>query len=342
MKRSRRDMAIPALLLTASAVCVFALLYRPPVFVSGTLTVNSIRFETLPPVHSRGVFASDNRLDLSIADFATIRSVAPASPVVIESGADQSLLRLTRARLESLEVVHPVSVWLSIADDSLRMLVRRRRGIADPFCRVRVYANSGWQCGGCRDAPPGKKTPLPIGGESVIYDVYPRDSSLQLAILLDQAKPLPPETGIPVAGGSNLTFLNKERSSIVEGALTLGSAPPLKLERGDWVEVFDLQNAEINRMEAFAGPLSRIAVVFAGRAGSTRYGKTSGTLSDLNPTLLETFSGNGSAKAFEFACKWIGSISGVFGLLTSLKFARRARIQKKGKQHATKTKAHAG
>jgi hypothetical protein len=336
-----RDTTIAALLLTVSACCVFALLYRPPVSVSGSLTVNSVRFEALPPVHSRGIFASDNNIDLSIADFVNVRSIPPAPQVVVESATVESLLRLSHARLESLEVVHPVSVWLSTAEDSLRILVTRRRGITDPLCRVRVYANSEWLCGGCRYSDPGQKSlSLPPPGESSTYDIYPRSASLQLAIRLNQANPLPVEAGISLANGSNLTFLGKGQSAIVEGVLTLSGAPPLKIERHDGVEVLGLKNAEINRLEAVAAPPSHITVVFAGRAGSVRYGKTLNTISEINPTLLETVSGADRVKAFKSACELIGGIGGVLGLLTSLKAGRYVHLRKRGKRHARSKKVY--
>jgi hypothetical protein len=121
--------------------------------------------------------------------------------------------------------------------------------------------------------------------------------------------------------------------------LTLKGAPSLKIERDDWVEVLGLENAEIGRLEAAAVPSSRIDVAFAGRATSVRHGKTLGTLSKINPTLIETIAGAGRVKAFKFACELAGSICGILGALTGLKSARRAQ---RGKHHARSKKVHAG
>ena len=150
------------------------------------------------------------------------------------------------------------------------------------------------------------------------------------------------ETGISLASGSNITFLHKERSAVAEGVLTLKGAPPLKIERNDWVEVLALKDAEIERLEAVAEPPSRITVVFAGRAASIRHGKTLNTVSEINPTLLATISGADRFKEFKFACELIGSICGVLGTLTGLKATRRAHLRKRGKHHAGNRKVLAG
>lgn len=259
---SKREWAVFAglsvLILTAFAVYFSR---RVHTGFSARIWTKSISFRLAHTTDSDGIFNSGDRVNVTIQVPCEVRSDEPKLSKRVDVP-----LRLENVQMQSLGMSEGLLTTMDVFGDSLHYILTRSNPTSDAFVVVRLDGKS--------KVPDGSSLGIGSEGELSILPVGGRELELSVNFLGQTPNP---ETNIPLAEGTWISFEREGKSEIVESpnnSLVLSPNRSIPIRGG--LRISGLQDATIEKLSLNLGEGPKdgdsIAVAVSGKSNDIRVG----------------------------------------------------------------------